>query len=321
MKENHDFSTLEIGVVGLGLMGTSILVSLLVSGHKVTGIAPLPEDMDGAIDRIKSQLEHAGEAGLLREPLNHYLQRLHLSKNYKDLKHCSLVQECVTEIISIKTEVYKKINQHTSPTTVIATNTSAIPISELQKNVKYPSQFIGIHWAEPAYMTRFLEVTKGDLTDEKTAEWVLSLSYSWRKEPTYLKKDIRGFVTNRMLYAVYREMFAILESGEASMDDIDKAFRYDAGSWITYMGLFKRMDQLGLPDFKEIYDNLFKELNNFSTVPPTMQKIVLQKGKGINNGKGFYNYTKKEAAEWEEAFKSFNHEIFQLAAQYPELNQ
>lgn len=80
-----------------------------------------------------------------------------------------------------------------------------------------------------------------------------------------------------MLYAVYREMFAILESGEASMDDIDKAFRYDAGSWITYMGLFKRMDQLGLPDFKEIYDNLFKELNNSSTVPPTMQKLYYKR--------------------------------------------
>jgi 3-hydroxybutyryl-CoA dehydrogenase len=124
-----------------------------------------------------------------------------------------------------------------------------------------------------------------------------------------------------MLYAVYREMFAILESGEASMDDIDKAFRYDAGSWITYMGLFKRMDQLGLSDFKEIFDNLFKTLDTSSSVPPTMQKIVIQKGKGINNGKGFYTYTKEEAAGWEESFKSFNHEIFQLAAQYPELNQ
>lgn len=321
MKENNDFSSLEIGVVGLGLMGTSILVSLLVSGHKVIGIAPLPEDMDGALDRIKSQLNHAAEAGLLKEAVGHYLGRLHLSESYNKLKHCRLVQECVTEVISIKTEVYKKINQHTSPSIIIATNTSAIPISKLQKNVKYPSQFIGIHWAEPAYLTRFLEVTKGDLTDEKTAEWVLSLSYSWRKEPTYLKKDIRGFVTNRMLYAVYREMFAILESGEASMDDIDKAFRYDAGSWITYMGLFKRMDQLGLSDFKEIFDNLFKTLDTSSSVPPTMQKIVIQKGKGINNGKGFYTYTKEEAAGWEESFKSFNHEIFQLAAQYPELNQ
>lgn len=320
MKVNNDFSTLEVGVVGLGLMGTSILVSLLVSGHKVIGIAPLSADMDRALERVESQLEHAGEAGLLEEKMIHYLKRLHLSEDYRKLKHCSLVQECVTEVISIKAEVYKKINQNTGPSTIIATNTSAIPISELQEKVKYPSQFIGIHWAEPAYMTRFLEVTKGALTDEKTAERVLSLTYSWKKEPTYLKKDIRGFVTNRMLYAVYREMFAILENGDASMDDIDKAFRYDAGSWITYMGLFRRMDQLGLSDFKEIFDNLFQELDNSPTVPPTMQKIVIQQGKGINNGTGFYKYTKKEATEWEEAFKSFNHEIFHLAAKYPEIN-
>lgn len=320
MNGKNNSSTFEIGVVGLGLMGTSIIVSLLVSGHPVIGIAPLPSDMDGALDRIHSQMNHADEAGLLSENVDYYLKRLHLTEDYSKLKSCSLVQECVTEVIEIKTEVYLKISQNTESTAVIATNTSAIPISVLQENVNLPSRFIGIHWAEPAYMTRFLEVTKGALTDEKIANWVLSLARTWNKEPTYLKKDLRGFVTNRMLYAVYREMFAILENGEASMDDLDKAFRYDPGSWMTYMGLFKRMDQLGLSDFKEIFGNIFPQLDNSQTVPTTMQAIVKVQGKGINNGKGLYNYTKEEAIKWEEAFKDFNHEIFHLAAQYPEIN-
>lgn len=320
MNGKNNSSTFEIGVVGLGLMGTSIIVSLLVSGHPVIGIAPLPSDMDGALDRIHSQLNHADEAGLLSENVDYYLKRLHLTEDYSKLKSCSLIQECVTEVIAIKTEVYLKISQNTESTAVIATNTSAIPISVLQENVNLPSRFIGIHWAEPAYMTRFLEVTKGALTDKKIANRVLSLARTWNKEPTYLKKDLRGFVTNRMLYAVYREMFAILENGEASMDDLDKAFRYDAGSWMTYMGLFKRMDQLGLSDFKEIFENIFPQLDNSQTVPTTMQAIVKVQGKGINNGKGLYNYTKEEAIKWEEAFKDFNHEIFHLAAQYPEIN-
>ena len=320
MNGKNNSSTFEIGVVGLGLMGTSIIVSLLVSGHPVIGIAPLPSDMDGALDRIHSQLNHADEAGLLSENVDYYLKRLHLTEDYSKLKSCSLVQECVTEVIEIKTEVYLKKSQNTESTAVIATNTSAIPISVLQENVNLPSRFIGIHWAEPAYMTRFLEVTKGALTDKKIANRVLSLARTWNKEPTYLKKDLRGFVTNRMLYAVYREMFAILENGEASMDDLDKAFRYDAGSWMTYMGLFKRMDQLGLSDFKEIFENIFPQLDNSQTVPTTMQAIVKVQGKGINNGKGLYNYTKEEAIKWEEAFKDFNHEIFHLAAQYPEIN-
>jgi|TARA_R110002096_G_scaffold26693_5_gene82245 3-hydroxybutyryl-CoA dehydrogenase len=320
LNGKNNSSTFEIGVVGLGLMGTSIIVSLLVSGHPVIGIAPLPSDMDGALDRIHSQLNHADEAGLLSENVDYYLKRLHLTEDYSKLKSCSLIQECVTEVIAIKTEVYLKISQNTESTAVIATNTSAIPISVLQENVNLPSRFIGIHWAEPAYMTRFLEVTKGALTDKKIANRVLSLARTWNKEPTYLKKDLRGFVTNRMLYAVYREMFAILENGEASMDDLDKAFRYDAGSWMTYMGLFKRMDQLGLSDFKEIFENIFPQLDNSQTVPTTMQAIVKVQGKGINNGKGLYNYTKEEAIKWEEAFKDFNHEIFHLAAQYPEIN-
>lgn len=320
MKVKNNSSTIEIGVVGLGLMGTSIIVSLLVSGHAVVGIAPLPSDMDGALTRIQNQLNHAAAAGLLKEDVSNYLERLHLTENYEKLMPCRLVQECVTEVIAIKTEVYKKITQNTESTTVIATNTSAIPISSLQGNVSHPSRFIGIHWAEPAYMTRFLEVTKGEGTDEEIAKWVLALAHTWNKEPTYLKKDLRGFVTNRMLYAVYREMFAILENGEASMDDIDKAFRYDPGSWMTYMGLFKRMDQMGLTDYKEIFENLFPHLDNSQAVPPTMQSIVKEQGKGVINGKGLYCYTKEEASNWEEAFKKFNHEIFQLAAQYPEIN-
>ena len=321
MKNNNNSSTIEIGVVGLGLMGTSIIVSLLVSGHPVIGIAPIAADMEGAWDRIRKQLNHAADAGLLKEEVSFYLERLILTEDYQKLKPCQMVQECVTEVIAIKTEVYTKIAQNTADTTVIATNTSAIPISALQEKVKNPLRFIGVHWAEPAYMTRFLEVTKGENTDEEIAKWVLSLSLTWNKEPTYLKKDIRGFVTNRILYAVYREMFAILENGEASMDDLDKAFRYDPGSWMTYMGLFKRMDQLGLKDYEEIFNNLFPDLDNSQIVPATMQRIVEEQGKGIYNGKGLYSYTKETSAEWEESFKDFNHEIFQLAAQYPEINE
>lgn len=287
----------------------------------MVGIAPIKADMEGAWNRIRKQLNHASDAKLLKEEVSFYLERLILTEDYQKLSACRMVQECVTEVIAIKSEVYNKIADHTAGNTVIATNTSAIPVSVLQEKVKNPFRFIGVHWAEPAYMTRFLEVTKGKDTDETIAQWVLSLSRTWNKEPTYLKKDIRGFVTNRILYAVYREMFAILENGEASMDDLDKAFRYDPGSWMTYMGLFKRIDQLGLRDYKEIFDNLFPGLDNSQVVPNTMQRIVEEQGKGIYNGKGLYTYTEKSSAEWEKSFKDFNHEIFQLAAKYPETNE
>lgn len=317
MIKLNDIPEIEIGVVGLGLMGSSIVVALLIAGHPVRGVAPISSDMGDALKRITQQLDHAGQSGSLKHPPVHYLGRLILSEDYKILKNCQLVQECVVETKSIKSEVYRKITSVTSKNTVISSNTSAIPISILQAVVPYPERFLGIHWAEPAYLTRFLEITKGGRTDDLSAQWVFELAHFWNKEPTFLKKDIRGFVTNRLMYAVYREAFHLIENGEASIEDVDKSFRYDAGSWMTYMGLIQRMDQLGLNDFGVALKRIFPELSNSASVPKLMKKLVLEQARGIQNGKGLYSYTTEEAKAWDQSFAEFNKEIFHLAAEYP----
>lgn len=306
-----------VGVVGLGLMGSSIVASLLLSGHEVIAIAPLPTDIDGARDRIISQLQHSECTGLLTEPVDAYMERLVISENFTALRPCQLVLECIIEVLEIKNEVYQKIAKAVSVQTIIASNTSAIPISCLQQFVPQPERFLGIHWSEPAYMTRFLEVTCGEKTALSCAEWVCQLAGHWSKEPTLLRKDIRGFITNRLMYAVYREGLALMEKGEATLEDIDKAFRYDAGSWMTLVGIFRRLDYLGLQDGAAILKNLLPVLSKNEEVPPVMQKIVADKSRGIHNLKGLFTYTPDEAKKWEEAFAVFNQEIFHLAKKYP----
>ncbi|MFC4871494.1 3-hydroxyacyl-CoA dehydrogenase family protein [Negadavirga shengliensis] len=316
MIKNQDILNIEIGVVGLGLMGSSIVVALLISGHPVKGIAPKKNDMKDALPRIIDQLKHAEACGLLERPIEAYLERLTLSEDYHHLKDCQLVQECVTEVEEIKGEVYQKIVAATGMNTIISSNTSAIPISILQKLVPNPSRFMGVHWAEPAYMTRFLEITKGEQTAEDGARWVLELAHFWDKEPTFLRKDIRGFVTNRLMYAVYREIFHLIENGETTVEDADKSFRYDAGSWMTFMGVFQRMDQLGLEDFAEAFGRIFPTLCNSDKVPLLMQRMVEAKARGIQNQRGLYSYTAGEAQEWERSFAAFNEDIYHLASAY-----
>lgn len=308
-----------IGVVGLGLMGSSIVVSLLASGHKVVALAPLKGEKEGAAKHITDLLKHADAANLLKVELDHSVQNLLISETYDSLSNCAIVMECVIEDKVIKGEVYNKIADVVKPDTVIASNTSAIPISELQLLVPQPERFLGIHWAEPAYMTRFLEVTCGEQTDIGLAENIVELGKGWGKEPTLLKKDIRGFITNRLMYAVYREALALIEAGHTSILDADKAFRYDAGSWMTLMGLFRRMDFMGLdPDCEQSFKRLFTCLSNSNDVPALMQLMVDKKGRGIHNLVGLYDYTATEADNWEKAFAEFNLEIFNLAARYPE---
>jgi 3-hydroxybutyryl-CoA dehydrogenase len=166
-----------------------------------------------------------------------------------------------------------------------------------------------------------MEITRGRQTRDEVASWVLDLAKCWGKEPTFLQKDIRGFVTNRLMYAVYRELFTLVAAGETSMEDADKAFRYDAGSWMTFMGLFERMDQLGLEDFLETFRRLFPELSNGPQVPEIMQEMVQKKHRGTQEARGLYAYTPAGALAWEKAFAEFNKEIYHLAERYRTLKK
>jgi 3-hydroxybutyryl-CoA dehydrogenase len=308
---------ITVGVVGLGLMGTSFIASLLIAGHAVKAVAPLPEDMLAAPGRIKDHLMACERAELLCRPVDAYLQQLVISEDYDVLKPCHLVVECVIEIADIKKSIYEKIERVIGKDAVIASNTSAIPISALQKGLVNPGRFLGIHWAEPSYFTRFIEITNGDRTVLPYSEWVYELAHCWGKEPTLLRKDLRGFITNRLMYAAYREGLSIVSKGEATLEDVDKAFRYDAGSWMTLMGVFRRMDFLGLKDHLEMFRRIFPGLCNDEQVPPLMQGMVDKNARGVQNLSGLYEYTQEEAEKWNEAFALFNVEIFRLAAMYP----
>ena len=317
MAEKFIPTEINVGVVGLGLMGSSIVVSLLIAGHKVKAVAPVPEDVITAPSHIRDELILCDKSGLLKRPVDAYLSDLVITEDYWHLSDCSLVMECVIENLEVKKVVYKKILSVVKEDTILASNTSAIPISILQQFIHLPERFMGIHWAEPAFATRFLEITCGDKTDRRHAEWVFDLALTWGKEPTLLKKDIRGFITNRLMYATYREALHLVETKQTTLIDVDKACRYDAGSWMTLMGIFRRMDFNGLQYYSKIFNSVFPILSNNDEVHVIMQHMVEINARGVHNQKGLYPYTKEEGLKWERAFAAFNQEIFHLAASYP----
>lgn len=318
MTGSGQVKSTPMGVVGLGLMGSSIVVALLASGHRVIALAPIPGERSIAATHIADLLRHADAAGILPQGIPPCIEALKLVDDYAELAACKLVLECVVEDKAIKGEVYQKITSAVGKGVIIASNTSAIPISELQELVPNPERFLGIHWAEPAYMTRFLEVTCGHKTDPAVAAYVVSLGNAWGKEPTLLKKDIRGFVANRLMYAVYREALSLVEAGHTTLIDADKAFRYDAGSWVTLMGIFQRMEFMGLQDQLEALKRLFPQLSDRDNVPTVMQRMVDQGARGIHNLSGLFPYTAATAKKWEAAFAEFNAAIYELALRYNE---
>ncbi len=310
-------SQISVGVVGLGLMGCSITACLLMAGHRVVAVAPLPMDVPTAKPRISEHLQKSLEEGLTVQPPDFFFKSLLLTEDYAALAACGLVIECTLENLAIKKSVYEKIEAVVSDEAIITSNTSAIPISILQKEVQRPERFLGLHWAEPSHTTRFLEVICGELSDVSKGEWLYELSHAWGKEPTLVRKDIRGFITNRLMYALYREAFHLVENGYATVEDVDRACRNNAGYWMTLVGPFRWMDLTGVPAYHTVMKDLFPTLSIDTQVPPLIDEIVRAGGKGVANAHGFYPYTTEEAQLWRDTFEAFSYEIRALALRYP----
>lgn len=313
----YDRGDTTIGVVGLGLMGCSIATCLLLAGHRVVAVAPIDSDLDHAEHRIKEHLSKSRREGLTDKSPEAWLTNTLITQDYSALSACALVIECTLEDLGIKSKVFEKIEAVISSDALLTSNTSAIPISILQKHTRFPQRFFGLHWAEPSHTTRFLEIICGESSDVSRGEYLYELSQGWGKEPTLVRRDIRGFITNRLMYAMYREAFYLVENGYATVEDVDRACRNNPGYWMTLVGVFRWMDLTGVPAYHAVMKDLFPTLNNSTEVPRLIDDLVKSGGKGVANAHGFHSYTPEEAKLWEETFKEFSYEIRKLALKYP----
>lgn len=311
-----DKSKMRIGTVGLGLMGSSIATCILAAGHEVTSLVKDLSIVDEARQRILTFLEQLHQEGILDEHPEEVLKRHTITDDVAKMAGHEVVIESIIENVDEKKSVYKKLETVLSPTAIIGSNTSAIPVTVLQSGLQHPERVLGIHWAEPAHITRFMEVICGKDSQLEYAYKMVELAESWGKEPSLLKKDIRGFITNRIMYAMLREAFYLVENGYATMEDVDRSLRNDLGYWITFAGPFRFMDLTGIPAYLTVMKDLFPELSNATEAPAFMEDLVSAGAKGVSNAQGFYPYTPESAERWEEKFIEFSYDIRKLAKKY-----
>ena len=309
---------IKIGVVGLGLMGSSIATCILAAGHTVTSFTRHIEKSDEARKRIRNFLEQLQDEGILKGDPASIIQKLTITDDYSLFAGHEVVIESIIENVDDKKQVFKELEKVLSSTAIIGSNTSAIPVSILQSGLQHPERLLGIHWGEPAHVLRFLEVICGKETDIKYAEKIIALAEEWGKEPSLVKKDIRGFITNRLMYAMMREGIHLVENGYATIEDIDRACRNDMGYWITFAGIFRFMDLTGIPAYLTVMKDLFPELDNSTKPPAFIEELVASGAKGVSNAHGFYPYTKESAEKWEKLFVEFTYNIRKLSEKYPQ---
>jgi 3-hydroxybutyryl-CoA dehydrogenase len=308
----------QAGVVGMGLMGTSIVACLLGAGHRVACVEVDPSKLKSAPKRLMRVLNDAFAKGLFSDAPAALIERITFSAAFAAISNADFVIESTIEDLSVKCEVIREVENVVSSHALIGSNTSAIPVTELQREAKHPERILGLHWAEPANITRFMEVICGKRTSPSAANRALQLARRWGKEPSLLRKDIRGFITNRIMYAMLREAFFLVESGYATVADVDRSLRNDLGYWITFAGPFRFMDLTGIPAYAAVMKDLLPDLNCSTQVPRLMRNVVKSGGKGVSNANGFYRYTPAQARRWEDLFMEFSHEIREVAERYPE---
>ncbi len=307
-----------VGVAGLGLLGRGIVACLL--GHGFHVIAYTRRETTHAearkyIDRaINDLIKHAGfDPGLAQQ----WTARFEPVMSLDALAPCQFVIESVIEDLETKYAVYDQLEALVAPDVPIASNTSALPISQLQRGRKHPERFLGMHWAEPAHVTRFLELIRGEQTCDAAFQTANDLGRAIGKEPSLVQKDVPAFIVNRIGYAMYREALNVLEMGVADVETIDRSFRNALGQWATMCGPFRWMDLSGGPAlYCTVMEGLLPSLSNSTELSPTLEKLRESDAQGITNGHGFYEYTPEQAEQWEELVRQHTWTVRELMNQY-----
>lgn len=311
-------STKTVGVVGLGRLGRGITVALIRAGFHVVGCDANPKAAERAVQAVADGLADM-EAHGCAKAAHYWRERLQITQALDALAPCNFVLESITESTAEKRSLFAVIEEIVAPDAVIASNTSAIPIGELQKGRTHPERFVGMHWAEPAYITRFLEVIRGEQTAEWAVDAALALGRAAGKQPCVVNRDVAGFIANRLGYALYREALHLLETGIGDVETIDRAFRNSIGLWATLCGPFQWIDISGGPAlYAAAMAPVLPTLSNSVEVPARLQQMAVQDTDGTAE-RGFYGCGADEMEIWEQRLQSHAWAVWRLMEKYDPL--
>ena len=283
----------KVAVIGAGTMGPGIAQVLAQHGVEVKIFDLLPEQLQKAEETLKNNLNLVGQAGLLSEADQAaVIERIGFASDLEAaVAGADMVVEVIPEVFELKTKLLAQLDQVCAPETILASNTSGLSITAMAAATGRPGLVVGMHWWNPPIIIPVIEIVKGKDTDEAVLQTLDVLIRKIGKVPVLVKKDVPGFLGNRLQYALMREAIALLNEGVASAEDIDTMIKAGIGFKFPVMGPLETIDMAGLDIYFRVSQYLNKDLDKSEGAAPIVEEMVNQGNLGLKSGKGFYDYS------------------------------
>lgn len=278
----------SVFITGAGLMGSGIAQVCAQSGMNVILNDISQEAIEKGLDNIAWSVSKFIEKGKITEDKDTVLNRISTADDFSRAADADLAMEVVFEKIELKQEIFKKLDKHCKSDAIIASNTSAIPITELASITKRPEKVLGIHFFSPVPMMPVAEVIRGISTTEETISSGIEFVKSIGKEPIRVENDVPGFLLNRINFPSTIEAIHLVEQGVGTVEDIDKGMRLAFG---RRMGPFETGDMVGLDVTYGALMACYEEAKDPRFYPPQLLRRKVKAGHlGRKTGKGWYEY-------------------------------
>ena len=281
----------KVGVVGCGLMGSGIAQVVAQAGCTVVVREVTPELLDKGLKSIEKNLQRMVEKGTLTEvERDHARSRLKGTTSLAELKDADLVIEAIIEQLPAKKDLFAELDKLCPKSTIFASNTSSISITEMATATARPDRFVGLHFFNPVPLMKLVEVIRTIATAPAVFEEMVEFAGRLGKTPVRTS-DRTGFIVNRLLVPYLLDAVRALEEGVGSIEDIDNSMKLGCG---YPMGPFTLLDFVGLDTTYYIAEIMFDEYREKRFAPPPLLKQMVQAGRfGRKSGRGFYDYAKR----------------------------
>ncbi len=281
----------RIAVIGAGLMGHGIAQVFALAGHDVTIYDSFKSNLDSAKTRILANLKDLGDD-------QSAVERVTLvAELAAAVREADYVVEAVLEDLPLKQKLFGEIESHVRPDTILASNTSVIPITAIMQGLQKRERALGTHWWNPPFLVPLVEVIETPWTSAAAVKFTMELHAAAGKTPAHVKKDVAGFIGNRLQHALWREAISLVENGICDAETVDSVIKAAFGRRLAVLGPLENADMVGTDLTLAIHKTVLPSIDSRPGPSPYLERLVADGKLGFKSGEGFRKWSPQQQAE------------------------